>query len=62
MAEQAEKSNWVPLAVVMGAITITLVLTLKARETEHWERSTESLEENANALQGVTRYQNNFTE
>ncbi len=62
MAEQAEKSNWIPLAVVMGVITVVLVMTLKARETEHWERSTESLSENAAALQGVTRYQNNYTE
>lgn len=60
MAE--EKSSWIPLAVVMGVITLALTMTLKARETEHWNRSATSLEENAVALEGATRYKNDMTE
>jgi hypothetical protein len=60
MAE--ESSNYNKIVAGVAIVSISLILVLKDRETEHWERSTTSIEENATALQGVTRYQNNFTE
>lgn len=60
MAE--EKSNYNKIIAGVAILSISLVLVLKERETEHLERSTTSLEENATALQGVQRYRNNMTE
>lgn len=60
MAE--EKSNYNKIVAGVAIVSISLILVLKDRETEHWERSNTSIEENATALQGVTRYQNNMTE
>ena len=60
MAE--EKSNYQKIVIGVAVISISLILVLKERETEHWERSNTSIEENAAALQSVTRYQNNMTE
>ncbi len=60
MAE--EKSNYQKIVIGVAVVSISLILVLKDRETEHWERSNTSIEENASALQGVTRYQNNMTE
>ncbi len=61
MAEQ-EKSNYTKIVAAVAIISITLIMVLKDRETEHLERSTTSLEENATALSGATRYKNDFTE
>lgn len=60
MAE--EKSNYTKIIAGVAILSISLILVLKQRETEHWDRSSTTLEENAAALQGVTRYQNNYTE
>ncbi|KAF3978354.1 MAG: hypothetical protein HFP77_02355 [Methylococcales symbiont of Iophon sp. n. MRB-2018] len=60
MAE--ESSNYNKIVAGVAIVSISLILVLKDRETEHWERSNTTLEENATALQGVTRYQNNMTE
>lgn len=62
MAEKAEKSNYTKIVAAMAILSITLVMVLKDRETEHLEMSSTSLQENANALSGAVRYQNNFTE
>ncbi|KAF3981259.1 MAG: hypothetical protein HFP81_07645 [Methylococcales symbiont of Hymedesmia sp. n. MRB-2018] len=60
MAE--ESSNYNKIVAGVAIVSISLILVLKDRETEHWERSNTTLEENATALQGVTRYQNIMTE
>ncbi len=60
MAE--EKSNYNKIVAGVAIVSISLILVLKERETEHWERSTTTIEENASALQGVTRYRNVMTE
>ncbi len=62
MAEQEEKSNFTKIVVVMAVISITLVLVLKADETKHLELAGASttLESNAQALQSVKRFENNF--
>ncbi len=64
MAEQEEKSNFTKILVGMAIISIVLVLVLKSRETDHlvMAGASTTLEENAAALQAVTRYDNNFTE
>ncbi len=61
MAEQ-EKSNYTKIVAGVAILSIALILVLKQRETEHLEYETTSLEENATALSGAVRYQNNFTE
>jgi len=61
MAEQ-EKSNYTKIVAGVAILSISLILVLKQRETEHWERSQTSIDENASALSGAARYQNNFTE
>ncbi len=63
MAEQ-EKSNFSKILIAMTIISVTLVLVLKSRETDHLvlAGAGSSLEENAQALQAVKRYDNNFTE
>ncbi len=55
-------SNYNKIVAGVAIVSISLILVLKERETEHWERSSTTIEENATALQSVTRYQNNFTE
>ncbi|HIF55572.1 MAG: hypothetical protein ABGX40_07290 [Methylococcales bacterium] len=55
-------SNYNKIVAGVAIVSISLILVLKERETEHWERSNTTIEENASALQSVTRYQNNFTE
>lgn len=60
MAE--EKSNYSKIVIGVAVVSISLILVLKERETEHWERSNTTLEENASALEGVTRYRNILTE
>ncbi len=61
MAEE-EKSNFTKILVVMTVISVVLVLTLKADETKHLQLAGASttLESNAQALQSVKRYENNF--
>ncbi len=62
MAEQEEKSNFTTIVAVMAVLSITLVLVLKDRETDHLTLAGASttLESNAQALQGAKRYENNF--
>ena len=62
MAEQEEKSNFTKILVVMTIISVTLVLVLKDRETDHLTLpgASTTLESNAAALQSVKRYDNNF--
>ncbi len=62
MAEQEEKSNFTTILAVMTVLSITLVLVLKDRETDHLTLAGASttLESNAQALQSVKRYENNF--
>lgn len=64
MAEKEEKSNFVTIVAVCAVLSITLVLVLKDRETDHLELagSSTTLEGNAEALHNVVRYENNFTE
>lgn len=62
MAEKAEKSNYTKIVAGVAILSIALIVVLKDRETEHLERSTTTLQENATALSGAVRYQNNFTE
>lgn len=62
MAEQEEKSYFVTIVAVMAVLSIVLVLALKADETKHLTLAGASttLEGNAQALQKVKRYDNNF--
>jgi len=62
MAEVEEKSNFTKILVVMTIISVTLVLVLKSRETDHLTLAGASttLESNAAALQAVKRFDNNF--
>lgn len=64
MAEKEEKSNFTKILAIMTIISVTLVLVLKDRETDHlvMAGAGSTLESNAEALQAVTRYENNFTE
>ena len=62
MAEQEEKSNFVTIVAVMAVLSITLVVVLKSRETEHLQYSSTSLEENAAALSGAKKFENNIYE
>jgi len=62
MAEQQEKSNFTKILVIMTIVSVTLVMVLKSRETDHLTLAGASttLESNAQALQSVKRYENNF--
>ncbi|NKQ38067.1 MAG: hypothetical protein HF967_01060 [Methanosarcinales archaeon] len=62
MAEQEEKSNFTKILIAMTIISVTLVLVLKDRETDHLTLagSSTTLESNAEALQAAKRYDNNF--
>ncbi len=62
MADVEEKSNFTKILIVMTIISVTLVLVLKDRETDHLTLAGASttLESNAQALQEVKRYDNNF--
>ena len=64
MAEQEEKSNFTKILIAMTIVSVTLVLVLKSRETDHLTLAGagSTLESNAEALQSVKRYDNNFTE
>jgi hypothetical protein len=59
-----EKSNFTKILVAMTIISVTLVLVLKDRETDHLTLpgASTTLESNAAALQAVKRFDNNFTE
>lgn len=61
MAEE-EKSNYTKIVAACAILSIALIMVLKDRETEHLEMSNTSLQENATALHGAVRYENNFTE
>ncbi len=62
MADVEEKSNFTKILIVMTIISVTLVLVLKDRETDHLTLAGASttLESNAEALQNVKRFDNNF--
>jgi len=62
MADKEEKSNFTTVFAIMTVLSITLVLVLKDRETDHLTLAGASttLESNAQALQAVKRYDNNF--
>lgn len=62
MAE--EKSNYTMIVAGCSILVISLILVLKDRETEHWNQAGASttLESNAVALSGVTRYRNILVE
>ncbi len=62
MADVEEKSNFTKILIVMTIISVTLVLVLKDRETDHLTLAGASttLESNAQALQEVKRFDNNF--
>ncbi|MFW5443466.1 MAG: hypothetical protein ACKE51_04055 [Methylococcaceae bacterium] len=64
MAEKAEKSNFALILGVAAALSITLVLMLKADEVKHLELkgASTTLESNAAALHEVKRFKNDFTE
>ena len=64
MAEQEEKSNFTKILVVMTIISVTLVLVLKDRETDHLELAGagSTLEGNASALHEAKRFENNFVD
>jgi len=64
MAEQEEKSNFTTIVAVMAILSITLVLVLKDRETEHLALAGASttLEGNASALHEAKRFKNSYTE
>lgn len=61
MAEK-DSNNYTKIVAAVAIVSISLIVVLKQRETEHLERSSTSLTENATALSGAVRYQNNFTE
>ncbi|GEM_PF-3367193 len=62
MAEEKDSGNSTKVLIVMTIIAVTLVLVLKADETKHLTLAGASttLEGNAEALQNVKRYDNNF--
>ena len=60
MAEKEEKGNFLTIVAIGAIASIALVLMLKGRETEHLKYSSTSVAENAAALQGVVRHDNNF--
>ncbi len=63
MAEE-EKSNFTKILAVMTILSVTLVLVLKDRETDHLAMAgaNTTLEGNAQALHAVKRFKNDFTE
>lgn len=64
MAAKEEKSNYTTIVAALAVASITLVLVLKDRETDHLAMAgaSSTLESNATALQGVKRYSNIMTE
>jgi len=62
MAEQ-EKSNFYVILGICAALSITLVLMLKADETKHLELkgASTTLESNAAALHEVKRFKNDYS-
>ena len=63
MAEQEEKSNFVKIVAFFAIASITLVLILKDRETDHLETGpAASLEQSADYLSKAKRFNNNSLE
>ena len=64
MAEKEGKNNFMVIVAAFAAISITLVLVLKADETKHLEMKGggTTLEGNASALHDAKRYKNDFYE
>ena len=60
MAEKEGKSNFLVIVAAFAAVSITLVLVLKADETKHLEMKGggTTLEGNASALHEAKRYKN----
>ena len=57
--EKEEKSNFYLILGVCALLSITLVMVLKSRETEHLSTGPgASIEESAAAIKGATRYNN----
>lgn len=59
MAEKKEKDNFLMMVGIIAVITISLVLLLKQRETEHWEQVVET---EAQILERNNPPGNTFTE
>jgi len=62
MAEEKDSGNSTKVLIVMTIIAVTLVLVLKSDETKHLTLAGAgtTIEGNAEALQAVKRYDNNF--
>jgi hypothetical protein len=59
--EKKEKSNFYIILAACAIASITLVLVLKGRETEHLSTGpAASIEESAAAIHDAARYENNF--
>ncbi len=62
MAEKEENNNFVKIFAGVSIAAIILVMVLKDRETDHLTLAGAGTtgEGNASALQGATRFENNF--
>jgi hypothetical protein len=59
MAEEKEKNNFVKIVAFFAIASITLVMVLKSRETEHLQLgAAASIEQSADYLKGAKRFNN----